>query len=226
VFTYEPHAALATIGYDPSRVGDPPGWLELNGFAPAGDALVSLTSSDPAAFARATVTVPAGSRTGNFTLTFLPIPRTENVTLTARYEGSAASTSIGVRAWPPLSLDLGASELGRGDSTTAKVTLNTPAPATGASVALKSSDPSAVPVPPSVTVPADAFTGTFTATGNYSGSPKTVTITATYNGASASASLTVPARTLPPTPECKPKSCPSGTFWNPDDCQCERGRPQ
>lgn len=155
--------------------------------------MVSLSTGDPHALvAPPTVTVPAGTSTGNFALTYPPTNKTANVTLTAHYEGSSVSTTVAVRAWPPISLALGASELARGVSTTATVTLNTPAPADGAVVTLSSTDSSAVTAPASVTLPAGALTGSFTATGNYAGSPKTVTITAKYNGASASGSVDVP----------------------------------
>ena len=214
VFTYEPHAALTTIGYNRGEIGGSPGWVYLNGFAPAGGALVALTSSDPAALVPpATVTVPEGSTYGGFPLSFPPTPKTENVTLTASYEGSSVSTTIGVQGWPPVTLDLGTTVLYSGDTATAKVTLNKPAPAGGANVALSSSDPSAVTVPASVTVPAGSFTGSFPATNNYSGPNKNVTVTASYAGSSAADGMTVAT--------CAPRKCPTGSTWNPDDCQCE-----
>lgn len=218
-FTYDPSAALTSIGYDPSRVADPPGWFTLNGFAPAGGAAVSFSSSDPAALPPpAPVTVPSGSWAGNFTLTFPPTPRAEKVTLTAHYAESSVSTQVAVRAWPVISLVLSVGELGPGQTATGTVTLNTPAPSGGATVALASSDPSAVPVPSSVVVPAGSFTTMFATTDNYAGTPKKVTVTASYNGATASAALTVPPI---PEPPCKPRKCPKGSFWNDQDCQCE-----
>jgi hypothetical protein len=226
LFTYDLHAALTAFGYDLGRVTDP-GWVALNGFAPAPDgAPVSITSSDPAALQPTAVKVLAGSSAANFILNFLPVPRTETVTLTATYEGSSLSTTVRVNAPPPpppLNIGLDADELAKGDWTTATVTLNPPAPPEGAMVTLASSDPSAVPVSPSVTVQPGSTTGTFRITNNYSGRPKKVTITATYSGLSASASLFVP--TAPPPNDCThcrtPEQCCicNGGAWVGGRCE-------
>jgi IPT/TIG domain len=234
MFAYDPHAALITIGYDRSRVTDQ-GWLELNGFAPAPDgASVLLTSSDPSAIVppMTPVIVPAGSRTGNFVLTFPPALRNETVTVTASYGGSSAATSIDVRASPPPSppppvgVTIGADALARGDSVPVTVTLDAPAPPQGAVVGLSSSDPSAVPVPvpPTVTFTPGSTMEMFRITNNYSGRPKKVTITATYSGESASASLFVP--TVPaPSGDCThcatPEQCCvcNGGAWVGGRCE-------
>jgi hypothetical protein len=143
------------------------------------------------------------------------------VTITATYDGAALSTSIDVVAWPPLSLDLGpAAALAAGASATASVSLNRPAPAGGAVVALSSSMPSAIPVPPSVTIQAGQTTTSFGITNSYSGLPKLVTIGATYNGQGASSSLFVPKEQV-----CQPHACPKGFSWDPDSCGCVRGLP-
>jgi hypothetical protein len=224
-FTYDSYPALSQIGYDASRVGDPPGWIGLNGYAPPGGASIALTSSDPAALVPpSTVNVPAGSQWGHFSLDFPPTPRAETVTLTANYEGSSVTTTIQVAAKapppppPPLSIIGGRDSLGVGESTSETVILDKPAPAGGAVIALASSDPSAVPVPANVMVPADGSRGSFTVTNHYNGRPKAVKITAAYSGASAADTLTVPT---PPPRQCPPRQCPRGFFWNSDDCACE-----
>jgi hypothetical protein len=222
LFTYDLQAALIDMGYDPSRAPDPPGWLTLNGFAPSPDgAPIMFTSSDPIAVPPPqNVRVPAGSSAGSFTLLFQPTPRDENVTVAASYAGSRVSTQVTLRAWPPLTLNLGASELKPGESTMAKVTINTPAPPNTV-VMLSSSDASVLPVQANVPIPEGTFTGMFQVTNNYSGPQKVITITATHNGAMASGSVTVPAEPPPPPPPCKPKRCPRGTVWVQDDCACE-----
>jgi hypothetical protein len=229
-FTYDPQAALTTIGYDPSRASEPRGWVELNGSAPQPDgALVSLSSDSIAVVPPTTgvppqpgVNVPAGSSTGNFTLTFQPTPTDGSVTLTATYAGSKVSTPIVVHASPAITLTLGATELNLGDSTQGTVTINTPAPA-NAAVIISSSDSTAVNIQPTrVPVSVGTFTGTFTVTGNYSGAQKKITITATYDGAETTDWVNVPASPPPPPPPpCKPKKCPKGLVWVQDDCQCE-----
>jgi hypothetical protein len=228
VFTYDPQAALTEFGYDPGRTD--PGWVVLNGFAPGPDgAPVSITSSEPAALPpKTTVTVLAGGSAASFTLNFLPVPATETVTLTASYGGSSLKTTVRLAASPPLSIGIGADHLSKGDMAPVTVTLNTPAPANpagGAVVMLSSSDSSAVPVPPNVTVPTGSDTKSFTITNNYSGPPKQVTIAATYNGASASNSLFVPTAPPPPTNDCThcrtPEQCCvcNGGVWNRGRCE-------
>jgi hypothetical protein len=144
------------------------------------------------------------------------------VRLTATYAGSKVSTPIAVRAWPAISLSLGATELNLGDSTQGTVTINTPAPA-GAAVMISSSDSTAVNIQPtSVPISVGTFTGNFKVTGTYSGQQKKVTITADYNGAKATDWVNVPASPPPPPPPpCKPKKCPRGLVWVQDDCHCE-----
>ena len=80
-----------------------------------------------------------------------------------------------------------------GVSSTGTVTLDNPAPAGGAVVALTSSHPAAAQVPASVTVPAGATTATFTATTSSVAYDTAVTITALYNSVSRTATLTVRA---------------------------------
>jgi hypothetical protein len=220
LFTYHAHPALTGIDryWSTSSIG-----ISLDGYAPEGGTTVALGSSDPAAVGiPSSVTVPAGSSGTSFPVQLLPTPTAETVTVTASYEAVALSTSFDVAAWPPLSINLGAADfLDAGASSTASVSLNTVAPAGGAVVALVSSDPSAIPVPSSVTVPAGQKTATFTVTNYYSGVPKRVTISAAYNGLAASSGLFVPEE-----PTCRPRQCPKGFYWDPDSCACLRGLPE
>src|SRR5262249_49082448 len=152
----------------------------------------------------------------------LPTPTAETVTITASYEGVALSTTIDVAAWPPLSLDLGDSDyLDVGASAVASVSLNAAAPAGRAVVALVASEASAIPVPPTLTIPPGQKTATFTITNYYSGLPEHVTISAAYGGLSASSGLWVPEE-----PTCRPRQCPKGFYFDPDSCACVRGLPQ
>jgi hypothetical protein len=220
LFTYDAQARLTAFGYDQGRLD--PGWVTLNGAAPGPNgAAVSIMSSDPAALQPTTVNVPVGASGATFTLNFLPVPRTETVTLTASYAGSSLTTTVMLNApppRPPISIGLDADELAKGQWATAIVTLSSPAGPGGATIDLRSSDSSAVPVPSNVTVQPANATGMFRFTNNYSGRPKQVSITATYAGASASSSLYVP--TLPPPPNgcshCRTPEqccvCNGGTF--------------
>jgi len=228
VFTYDPQAVLTAFGYDQGRLD--PGWITLNGFAPGpAGAPVSIVSSDPAALLQpTTVTVPAGSSGANFRLNFLPIPRTETVTLTASYGGATFKATVTLAASPALSVGIGVDHLAQGERTLVTITLNTPAPANpagGAVVMLSSSDPSAIAVPPNVIVPTGSQMKSFSITNNYSGTPKAVTIAATYNATSASNSLFVPTTPPTPPPDCThcgtPQRCCvcNGGTWNRGRCE-------
>ena len=194
--------------------------VQLNGNAPAGGAVIALSSSDPQV-----VTVPGsvvadgGRSSASFALTQLPTPNAETVTITASYQGSSVSTALNVASSPPLKISPLVSTLAYGQTANINAAINTPAPPGGAVVVLSSSDASALPVPGNVTIRAGAYTATFTAPDRHAGSPEQVTINATYGSASASATLTL-ANTV--TGTCTARSCPTGYYWNKKDCLCER----
>ena len=78
-----------------------------------------------------------------------------------------------------------------GTTSAGTVTLTAAAPSGGVVVGLTSSHTATVMVPTSVTVPAGATTGKFTATTSAVGTSTTVTISASYAGVAKSAALTV-----------------------------------
>ncbi|MCX6592434.1 MAG: S8 family serine peptidase [Acidobacteria bacterium] len=167
--------------------------VSLDGPAPAAGAVVSLSSSDPAAVVPPTVTILAGvAASPYFTITTKEVAAPTLVTITATYNGVTKTGTMMVR--PPLlsSLSLSPATIGGGVSgTTNRVSLDGPAPAAGAVVNLSSSDPAAV-VPSTVTVlPGVAASPYFTITTNNVASNTTVVITATYNGVTKTANLTV-----------------------------------
>jgi hypothetical protein len=234
MFTYEQYPRLIAMGYDAAWGNNPPGWIQLNGFAPAGGAAISLTSSDPSIIPSEVVTVPAGQRQGGFSLTIRPSPKGEIVTLTANYEGTTVSTNVAAQAWPMLTVKTASSRLAQGGSMAGTVILNFPPPSPGAMVQLSSSVPSVQIVPASVPMGSNNQ-GQFTVTSQYPGAAEPATITATYNGANASTTIQLncqnPAKCASGTMWnqndcacehlCKPMKCPSGSVWNQGDCACE-----
>jgi uncharacterized repeat protein (TIGR03803 family) len=78
-----------------------------------------------------------------------------------------------------------------GRSSTGTIWLSGPAPSGGAVVMLSSGSPAVVVVPAAVTVPAGAWTASFSASTTRVKKTKIVTIAARYNGGSVSAKLTV-----------------------------------
>src|SRR5439155_5131606 len=118
-------------------------------------------------------------------------------------QGDASPTTAAVTAWSatgtftvssappkPVSVSFTANPLTSGSTTWVQLQLSG-APAAATSVSLTSSNPSAAPVPASITMPANIAWTQFQMQAGQVASPTPVTITATLNGASASGQLTV-----------------------------------
>jgi hypothetical protein len=73
------------------------GTVTLNGAAPSGGAIVTLRSGNSAATVPASVTIPAGTRTANFTVTTIGVTRTTYVSITATYRSASISRTLTVR---------------------------------------------------------------------------------------------------------------------------------
>jgi methionine-rich copper-binding protein CopC len=202
--------------------------ISLNGNAPAGGAAIALTSDKPGVVGVPQIVTILGSSVA-VPLTLLPTPKDETVSLTATYQGTSATATLNVAAWPPISLFLNPLDNAHADVT---ITISTFAQTGGAAISLQTSDPSALslPVPPRVTIPAGSYKATFPIIshpsahivgGNVVFNPKSVTISASYPGGTASLSTSVPFRLL-----CQQRKCASGFYWNQKDCRCDPGPPQ
>lgn len=210
---------LTGLSLDPASVTGSKtatGTVVLDRPAPAGGALVSLSSSNPAmASVPASVTVAAGASSAVFTVTTSSVASTRTVDISASRRGVTKTAALTVQ--PPavsaLTLTPGTFAGGCGSST-GKVTLTAKAPAGGIVVLLTSTNPVAV-VPASVTVPAGSGSATFPITAPAVASSQSGTVTASYGGASRSAGLTVrpigvASLALSPNPVTGPASV-SGT---------------
>jgi hypothetical protein len=191
----------------------------LDGAATGG--MIALTSSDPNVVRlQPFVAINAGLNSVSFPVEFLPSSITEDVTLGAAYGGGSATATAHIVPWPALRIALNwAVEFPANGQPTYAVTvfINGLAPAGGAVVSLQSSDPSILPVPASVTIPAGSYWTTLTVATSGSRTTESVTISGKYNGATASAS-TLFVCTPPPKRRCR-----KGYSWNDLDCQCEQG---
>ncbi len=171
------------------------GSVTLNAAAPAGGTLVKLSSSRAAATVPLSVTVPAAATTASFAIatnsvtaltstTIAAVSGTQvwNAVLAVNPPGGSALTLAGIMLNP--------ATVPAGTSTRGTVTLNAPAPAGGAVVALASYRINAI-VPVSVTVPAGATSASFAVTTNAAGGS---TISALFAGVRRVAELvtTVP----------------------------------
>ena len=191
--------SLNSLGLNPSTVTggqSSTGTVTLTGPAPSGGALVSLSSTNPAASVPTSVTVSANSSTANFTVNTTPVSATTSGNITATYSGVTKSATLTVKPPAPAaltSLTLNPSTVVGSATSKGTVNLTAAAPTGGAVVALTSSNISRATIPASVTVPAGASSATFnvgTATTNKK-TRVTVTITASYGGVNKSATLTI-----------------------------------
>ena len=199
-------ATLSSVTRSPTSViggTSSTGTVTLNGQAPAGGAVVTLSSSNTAAAqVPASVTVPAGATTATFTVTTSPMASNTSVTISGIY-GVTRTTTLTVTAATLSSVTLNPTSVVGGNTSTGTLTLNGPAPAGGSVVTLSSSNTAAAQVPASVTVAANATTATFTVSTSPVASNASVTISGTY-GATRTSSFTVLAAvvnsvTLSPT---------------------------
>jgi hypothetical protein len=210
-----PAGPLAVFSVDTTPIsvvqGNPSiGQVILNGVAPAGGAVVSLSSSNSAASVPATVAVDAGQSATVFGVTTDAVTQVTPVTITASLGGVSRTTSMNVSpfefatAVPTLtSLTVTSTTVAGGTRSIGRVRIGTPAPDPSdgpVSVALTSSNEAAVVVSRRVTV---GFGGTFAdfRIRTFAVAQSTVvTLTATFNGVTRSATLTVNPSGAPPPP--------------------------
>ena len=167
------------------------GELQLTGPAPAGGAVVQLTSTQPGATpVPATVLIGAGTAFAQFRFVYGQVTAPTAATITATYVGSTSSVPITVN--PPSLKEVGpsANRITGGAVASAFVGLNGAAPAGGAVVSLTSSSPLAVP-PTTVTVPPGGFFQDFTIATSAVAVATTVTITASWKGLQVTHQLTL-----------------------------------
>jgi hypothetical protein len=189
--------ALASIGASPSTVvggNGATGTVTLTATAPAGGALVALSSASSAVTVPANVNVTEGTTAATFGIATTVVAATTATTLGASYNGVTKTTTFTVNPPPSpalASLALDPTTVVGGQTSTGTVTLTSAAPAGGVTVALKSSNTKVAQVPPSVVVAAGATSQTFTVTTSAARRSAAPTISATYSGVTRKATLTV-----------------------------------
>jgi len=195
-----PVAALSSVSLRPTSVlggVSSTGTVTLDNPAPAGGALVTLSSSNAAAAqVPASVTVAAGTTTATFTVTTSPVASNTSVTISALYNGVTRTATLTVTTATLTSVARNPTSVIGGNPSTGTVTLSGRAPMGGALVTLSSSNTAAAQVPASVTVAAGATTATFTITTSPVASNASVGISATYLSTTRQTTLTVNAPTM------------------------------
>ncbi len=191
-------ATLSAVSVSPSSVtggAGSTGTVTLTSGAPAGGAMVLLSSNNSAAAVPASVTVAAGATSATFSATTVAVGAATPVTISAVYSGVTRATTLTVNPPGPAAtlsaVSVSPSSVTGGTGSTGTVTLTSGAPAGGATVSLTSSNTAAATVPSSVLVAAGATTATFAATTSAVGSSTAVTITVAYAGVTRTTTLTV-----------------------------------
>ncbi len=190
--------AVSSVGLSPAQIvgglSTTANTVTLNAIAPAGGAVVTLSSSDPGVTVPASVTVAAGATVSpTFTITTSPVAANVAIIIIATYGGTPVNATLTVLPPSPSAVTLSpASTLGGTSTTGNTVTLNGPAPAGGLVVTLSSNNPAAT-VPVSVTVAAGATVSpTFSISTSAVAVNTPVTISASHNGSTpATATLTL-----------------------------------
>jgi hypothetical protein len=207
-FTLQP-PSLKSLTISPSTISggaQPQGIVMLNGQAPAGGAVVSLSSNSPSVSPPASVTVAPGSFSASFPISTSSVTANTAVTVTAIYNGASSQAQVTLTPQqPPSSLTLSpTSTTGTGGSSFATVTIASPS-STDQVLQVASSNPSIASVPNGVTIPAGSTSGGFNIFTTSVSVQTVVTISVSGGGVTRTANLTVNPDAAPtPTPQPTP----------------------
>jgi hypothetical protein len=171
----------------------------LNGQAPAGGAVVSLSSNSPAVSPPPTVTVAPGDFSVSFPLPTSAVSTNTTATITASWNGVSAQSQITLTPQqPPASLTLDpTATVGTGGGSFATVTVASP-PSSDLILPVTSSNPAVARVNNSVMIPAGVTTGGFNIFTTSVATQTLVTISVSGAGVTKSATLTVNPDQPPP----------------------------
>lgn len=204
-FTVQP-PSLQSLTISPSTISggaQPQGIVMLNGQAPAGGAVVALTSNSPSVTPPPSVLVEAGSFSASFPIPTNAVTANTAATITASYAGGSAQAQVTLTPQqPPTSLTLSpTSTTGLGGSSFATVTVAS-ASSTDQILQVASSNPAVASVPNGVTIPAGTTSGGFNIFTSSVSTQTVVTISVSGGGVTRTANLTVnpSAPAPPPTP--------------------------
>jgi len=197
-FTSASTAVLSSVTLNPTSVpagATAIGTVTLNGPAPNGGTVVTLSSSNTvAAQVPASVTVAANTTSATFIVTTSSVSADAPLTISAT-SGTTQTANFTVLSAVLSTVTLNPISVVGGTSSTGQVTLTKPAPNGGAVVTLSSNNTAAAQVPVSVTVLAGTTTVTFQVTTTPVAANTVVNISGTY-GTTRSGSLTVQAPKL------------------------------
>ncbi len=205
-----PPPSLSSLTLASARIlgeGSTTGTVRLTSPAPAGGALVRLSGSmEGQVVTPASVTVPAGSISANFTITAPQVNAPRYVLIQATYGtiGGTQAKLLKIDPGPPgspilLAFGVNPTDLIGGASTRGTVGLVMLAPPDGGAVTLTSDNPSVVQVPPTASIAAGNSSNSFTITTSPVSIATTVRVDATAGGVTRSAFIN-----LGPDPNAPP----------------------
>jgi len=180
----------------------------LNGQAPAGGAVVSLSSNSLSVSPPPTVTVAPGDFSTSFPLSTSAVATPTTATLTASWNGASAQAQLTLLPQPqPTSLALSpTSTVGQGGGSFATVSIASPQ-STDTTFQVASSNPAVAAVPGSMIVPAGVTNGGFNVFTSAVSVQTAVTISVSGGGVTRTATMTVtPSASAPPPPPPPPAS--------------------
>jgi hypothetical protein len=176
----------AVVGGNPS-IGN----AKLNGKAPTGGVVVSLSSSDTAVAAMAASTLIAyGADLKAFPISTFGVDAVKNVTISGVALGVTKTAVLQVRPAALADVSLASSTVQGGASVTGTVTMNGKTGPLGRTVSLSSSSPKVI-VPATMYVPPQKVSWTLTVQTQAVTTSTTATITASQGPVTKSVSLTV-----------------------------------
>jgi hypothetical protein len=170
------------------------GTAKLDGPAPAGGAVVTLTSDNPHVQCPPSLTIPEGSTTGSFGISTTYVDMRTDASVTGTYNASSKVAPIELLPVVVLvSVTLDPPSVFGSEVSQATVKLSGPAPGNGVVVTLTSSDPATIHTDPSVTVPGGSDHATVPVTTRSVVQEVNGYVFALYGGKSAAGQLTVKA---------------------------------
>ncbi len=169
------------------------GRVILNGPAPNGGFVVTLSSADPTIVQVPTqMTVGQGATQGTFPIKTFPVDQDTPVVITATSAAGPRTATLTVQAVGVLNIAPAATRFGGGSPVNLRVNFNGPTSATAANIlTFESSKPDVIPVPDPLTVlPGVTFT-TASLRSNAVGSTTAVILTAVFGSSRQSVTFTV-----------------------------------
>ncbi len=180
--------------------------VQLSGAAPAGGAVINLTSSNPAAApVPASVNMPPNTAWMQFQIQTGQVTSATPVTLTASLNSGQATVQFNVEPPSLKSISINPSTISGGAQISAIAMLNGQAPAGGAVVDFSSDSPSAMP-PALATVPAGSSSVSISIPTNQVAANTLANISATWNGVSVQSPLTITPQGQPASISLSPAS--------------------